>query len=124
MERIGQALTRVAEKRGPAPRSDTPAKLPPAFDPTTDRLSRLICWTSNDGRSELVRELTADERSALKARVAGLEESLQAFGEAGVHKVNAALSAMFSGFRSMRQADQSIDDTLVVTRAVLRDLPA
>jgi len=122
MERLARALERTTPGR--VLRSDTPAELPPLDEPETDRLTRLICWTSTNGRSELLRELTPDERSALEARRDALEACLKPYDLVDLDQVNADLSAMFSGFRSMRQAGLSIDDTLEGTRNALRKYPA
>lgn len=110
-----------------APRAKTDSNgVPVVFDKDVDHLDRLICWTGDDRSVDLVRELTAEERSALKARKAALEACLSPHGESDrdVKAVKAALAAMFSGFRSMRQTGQSVDDTIEITRNILREFPA
>lgn len=131
METLGQIVQRNgAAKPSPQPPSVTRAK-PRASEPCPayeeiDRLQKLIVWRPSS-RAEpvgLLRLLTEDERRRLSARAAGLEEALRPFSEEEAPRVKSALAAMFSGFRQMRQADEDMEATLTVARAVLREFPA
>lgn len=100
----------------------------PAKKPSPDRLCdvtlpRLICWRPDSGPYGLVRELSASERSQIEARRNVLEAGLRPFGASEKPDLEAALGAMFSGFR-MRQQGKAVTATIEITLAVLREFPA
>ena len=99
--------------------------MPVAFDRGLDLLKRkLIVWSPSDGSTaELCRALTPDERSNLQARADALEGALAPHSEDDRERINSALTAMFAGFRQMRQSGDDMEATITITRAVLRDFP-
>lgn len=107
-------------------RSTAPAL--PAKRPSVDRLCditlpRLICWRPDSGPYELVRELAPAERGQLEMRREILDAGLRPFGDAEKPDLEAALGAMFSGFR-MRQQGKAVMATIEITLAVLREFPS
>jgi hypothetical protein len=87
-------------------------------------LPRLFsAWTPSIGPREIRRALTDAERGKLTARVAVLRDALRPFESAEGLLVRAELAAMFSSFRSMRQAGEDVEATIDVTLRVLREFP-
>jgi hypothetical protein len=85
---------------------------------------RLFAAIVLDGRDrEIVRALTEEERGKLTARAAELRAGLTPFSEADTNKVDAAIGAMFSGFRAMRQEGENVEAQVDITRFVLREFP-
>ena len=136
MESIGTAGLRaiIRAKDSPVSRSNVLAKqakrdadgLPEQFNRLVDLElpQRLICWRLDHGPVELRRAMRPDERAAVEVRCAALEIALQPHGDEDRADIEAAIAAMFSGFRSMRQAGEDAEAAIAITRAVLRDFPA
>lgn len=99
--------------------------VPVAYDPVIDLLpSRLIVWRGNDGKVEITRPLMAEERAAIDARCAAIELALEPHNENDRAGIEAALGAMFSGFRQLRQVGEDVGAMVTITRAVLHRSPA
>jgi len=81
-------------------------------------------WVPNKGPRAIVRALSAEERSKIKARFTTLEEALKPFIGNDESTVRASISGLFSGYRSMRQQDENAEAVVNVTMAVLREFPA
>jgi hypothetical protein len=99
----------------------------PVIDDEIGKLFRhLVVWQPyDDGPCGIGRALTPVERAALQTRAAVLEIALQHYDhEEEMRQVDTAISAMFSGFRSMRQQGDDAEFTVAITRGALRDFPA
>lgn len=122
LQRSGKVsrLSRLGELARPAVRDDR--GLPVRFDRDVDHEfpRRLVCFRPTRGPWELRREMRADERAAVTARVAALEIALEPFADEEVAGVESAIAAMLGGFRSMRQTGENVEQTVAVIRAVLR----
>ncbi len=81
-------------------------------------------WKPVNGSRSLKRELLPAERGLVEGRRTELAEGLGPFSLEEIPRVEIALNAMFSGYRSMRQVDGAGEATVEVTRAVLREFPA
>jgi hypothetical protein len=98
-----------------------------AFDKDVDlNIPRavLTAWKPDGRPRPLQRVLTTGERGAVEARAAALELALAPFGQEQRATVEAAVGAMFNGFRAMRQQGDDIEYSALVTLGVLRDFPA
>jgi len=80
-------------------------------------------WIPAVGPRAIIRELTAEERSALEIRAASLQVCLTPFRK-GDPDVEAAIYGMFGGFRAMRQRGEDALATLEVLTSVLSEFPA
>jgi hypothetical protein len=132
MDTLGNPAQRAVQKLSPATPTNFSAKskridsenLPPMFDQTVDRnLQSLICFRQNNGAVELRRALTPAERLVVEAREGGLWLAIEPYGSDDRKELAAFLSTMFSGFRSMRQQGENVDETIMVTLVVLREFP-
>jgi hypothetical protein len=136
MDPIGQpanrALQRVA-KASQTSQSDALAKsakrdrggLPAIFDQEVDRqLQTLISFRHNNGAVELRRPLTADERGLIEARTTALELAIEPYSPNDRPELEGCMGTMFAGFRSMRQQGATVDNTIMITLAMLREFPA
>ena len=138
MEPLGmgaaRAVTRVADRGLQATRLRTlalPAKkeangLPVRFDRDVDFEipRRLICWRPDGQPVELRRSMRPDELALVESRSAALTIALEPYGMESRDELKAAIGAMFSGFRSMRQQGDDVESVIAITLAVLRDFPA
>lgn len=93
-------------------------------------LPKLLVWRSSAGKSELGRPLTDDERGALVAHERALKRTLTPLGHGDdVNRdqemtVRASLSAMFAGYRVMRQTGEDAMAIAEITLSRLRKFPA
>lgn len=87
-------------------------------------LPRLFAPWREDGKlQEIVRALTDGERSKLEMRRDELIAGLAPFSDAQFGAVEAAIDAMFAGFRSMRSKGDAADAETGISAAVLREYP-
>ena len=101
--------------------------LPLAFDRDVDHdipRAVLTAWKPDGRPRPLQRALTTGERGAVEARAAALELAMTPFDHEKRATVEAAVGAMFNGFRAMRQQGDDIEFSAIVTLGVLRDFPA
>lgn len=85
---------------------------------------RLICFRPTTGPFEVRRALTGAEAAVLEARAAALELALEPYGDEDRLSLEASVSAMLTGFRSMRQQGDDVESIVTITLAVLREFPA
>jgi hypothetical protein len=78
---------------------------------------------SDGGKWEIGRPLTEAERLAIEAREDALARAIAPFPDQQKEDVNAVISAMYSGFRSMRDSGDDIEMRLLIITNVLRDFP-
>ncbi|MTW19365.1 hypothetical protein GJ689_24545 [Rhodoplanes serenus] len=129
MDPIGKVAATALRRSPPT----TPPALPAAADGGTPalvdlvtdyELPRLFSAVSITGQPRpLVRALGADERSRLERRAAELRTGLGAFGAGDADAVRAALSAMLTGYRSMRQQGDEAHATVAIMARVLAEFP-
>jgi hypothetical protein len=103
----------------------TPVK-PTLVDPETDyKIPQRVFsgWIPDNGQREIVRPLTADERSKLERRAVELRDGLRPHICNDEAAVKATISAMLSGFRAMRQDGEDVAATVEITRNVLQEFP-
>jgi hypothetical protein len=137
MEQIGTAATTAIQRAdtaaaSPATRSTAlalPVKrdadgVPELHDPDYRKLARLAVWKADRGLWELLRPLTAAERAALGDRSAALAASLRPFEDKERARLEATISAMFSGKRSMWHQGDDVEGTVQITLGVLGEFPA
>lgn len=131
---IKRAQDAAATTTSPPPQSSAPALparrnaegLPVLCDPETDyHIGNAVWsnWIPSNAPRAIVRALTPAERHKLQGRADALTDALRAYGEDDIAKVEAEIAAMLSGFRSMRQEGEAVDNLLAVTRLVLAEFP-
>ena len=132
MESIGKVVSGMMAKleRGEA-LQPTPSGLPAVRPAILDREADFeiphrvwSSWMPANGPRHLRRALTVPERAAVERRVHELIGGLRPFEGPECDRVDAAISAMLGGFRSMRQTGDDVEATIIVLRSVLREFPA
>ena len=135
MESIGKlaqtAVAQAGEGLRPSPskalaRPVSSTKNPPKLlDQVVDYgLPRLFNgYRPDDTPWELVRALTDSERAMVERRADELRSGITGWLPGERDAVNAALGAMFAGFRSMRHQGDDARNTVLVTASVLSGYP-
>jgi hypothetical protein len=83
-------------------------QLPSPFDREADRIipDRILMWTGSDGKAELRRPLTADERTALQRRASDLRSALAEWPQASRALLEGEVSLMLNV-----PANRALDET-------------
>jgi hypothetical protein len=75
------------------------------------------------GPREIVRAMTETERATITLRAGELQDALRPFMPEERELVEAAVSALLNGFRSMRQTGEEVNAVVAITVCVLEEFP-
>lgn len=131
MQKLPTISATAVSRRQSAPATVTSfneSNLPAAFDKLVDSDIPLRVWSSwipAEGRRQIIRPLTSEERSALAVRAAALGPALAPFRRPeDDDRVVVAVGEMFGSFRSMRDKGANMAATVDAVMRALAPFPA